>query len=174
MTSPMESVPQLSTLVGAWTLDPARTSITFHTKALWLLPVTGTFHAVEGAGTVGDDGRITGTLVVDATSVNTENATRDKHLHSADFFDVQKYPTVIFTVTDARPAEPGHLHLDGDLTVHGQTRPLTVPAHVVATEDTATITTEVHLDRSSWGLTYTKKGSLLATRVVIKAHFSKS
>ncbi|MFC9765727.1 YceI family protein [Rhodococcus jostii] len=122
----------------------------------------------------GNDGSITGTLVVDAASVNTENAKRDKHLRSADFFDVQKYPTIVFTVTDAHPAGPGHLHLDGDLTVHGQTRPLTVPAHVVATEDTATVTAEVHLDRSSWGLTYTKKGSLLATRVVIKAHFIKS
>ncbi|MFD9670306.1 YceI family protein [Rhodococcus sp. NPDC059968] len=174
MTSPMEPVPHLSTLVGSWTLDPARTSIAFHTKALWLLPVTGTFHAVEGAGTVSNDGSITGTLVVDATSVNTKNSKRDEHLRSADFFDVQKYPTIIFTATEARPAEPGHLHLGADLTVHGQTRPLTVPAHVVATEDTAAVTAEVHLDRSSWGLTYTKKGSRLATHVVIKAHFIKS
>ncbi|MFE5705561.1 YceI family protein [Rhodococcus koreensis] len=174
MTSPMESVPHLSTLAGSWTLDPARTSITFHTKALWILPVTGTFHAVEGAATVGNDGSITGTLVVDAASVNTKNSKRDEHLRSADFFDVQKYPTIIFTAAEARPAEPGHLHLGADLAVHGQTRPLTVPASVVATEDTATVTAEVHLDRSSWGLTYTKKGSRLTTQIVITAHFIKS
>jgi polyisoprenoid-binding protein YceI len=174
MTSPMESVPHLSALAGSWTLDPSRTSITFHTKALWLLPVTGTFQAVEGAGTVSADGNITGTLVVDASSVSTKNNKRDEHLHSADFFDVEKYPTIIFTATDARPAEPGHLHLDADLTVHGQTRPLTVPALVVAKDDTATFTAEVHLDRSDWGLTYTKKGSRLATHVVVDAHFIKS
>jgi polyisoprenoid-binding protein YceI len=174
MTSPMDSTPNLSALAGSWTLDPARTSITFHTKALWILPVTGTFHAVEGTGTVSDNGSITATLVVDATSVNTKNGKRDEHLRSADFFDVQKYPTIIFTVAEARLADPGDVHLAGDLTVHGQTRPLTVPAHVVATDDTATVTAEVHLDRSSWGLTYTKKGSRLATHVVINAHFIKS
>ncbi|MFC0451318.1 YceI family protein [Rhodococcus jostii] len=174
MTSPMESVPNLSALAGSWTLDPSRTSITLHTKALWLLPVNGTFQAVEGAGTVGADGSVTGMLVVDATSVNTENTKRDQHLRSADFFDVQKYPTIVFTAPEARPADTGDLHLDGDLTVHGQTHPLTIPAHVVAAQDTATVTAEVHLDRSNWGLTYTKKGSRLATHVVINAHFIKS
>ncbi|MEU2003144.1 YceI family protein [Rhodococcus sp. NPDC019627] len=174
MTSPMESVPQLSTLAGSWTLEPSRTSITFHTKGLWIFGVTGSFHAVEGTATVGDDGGITGRLVVDATSLNTKNGKRDEHLRSADFFDVEKYPTIVFTAAGARPADPGHVHLDGDLTVHGQTRPLTVSAEVVATDDTATVSAEIHLDRSNWGMTYTKKGSRLATRVVVNAVFVKS
>lgn len=174
MTSPMASVPHLSALAGTWTLDPARTSITFHTKTLWLLPVTGTFQAVEGAATVGNDGSITGTLLVDATSVNTNNRKRDEHLRSADFLDVQKYPTLTFAATQAPAAEPGHRPLDGDLTVHGRTRPLTVTTGVGATEDTATVTADIHLDRSSWGLTNTKWGARLATRVVIEAHFMKS
>jgi polyisoprenoid-binding protein YceI len=131
-------------------------------------------HTVEGIATVGDDGGITGRLVVDATSLNTKNGKRDEHLRSADFFDVQKYPTIVFTAAEARPAHPGHVHLDGDLTVHGQTRPLTVPAEVVATDDTATVSAEILLDRSNWGMTYTKKGSRLATRVVINAVFVKS
>ncbi|MDI9938599.1 MULTISPECIES: YceI family protein [Rhodococcus] len=174
MTTPMEPAANLSAFAGSWTLDPSRTSIAFHTKALWLLPVTGTFQAVQGTGTVSDDGSITGTLVVDATSVNTKNSKRDAHLRAADFFDVQTYPAITFTATEARHAASEHIHLDGDLTVHGQTRPLTVAAHIVATDCTATVTANLHLDRSNWGLTYTKKGSRLATRIVIDAHFVKS
>lgn len=174
MTSPIGSDRDLRGLAGSWALDPARTSITFRAKGLWLFTVTGTFDPVDGTGAVGDDGSVAGTLVVDATSVNTRNRQRDKHLRSADFFDVGTYPTITFTATQVRPGEGGQVDVIGDLTVHGHTRPLTVPAHVVAVDDAATVTAEVRLDRSNWGLRYTKKGSRLATHLLIEASFVKS
>lgn len=174
MTSPIGSIPDLCALAGSWTLDPARTSITFHAKALWLLTVTGTFGSVEGAGTVADDGSVAGTLVVDAASVNTNNRQRDKHLRSADFFDVGAHPAITFTVTQARPGDGGQVDVIGDLTVRGHTRPLTVAASVSAGDDAATVTAEVRVDRSNWGLRYTKKGSRLATHLLIEASFVRS
>lgn len=174
MTSPIESVPDLRALAGSWSLDPARTSITFQAKGLWFFTVTGTFDSVDGAGEVGDDGSVAGTLVIDAGSVNTKNRQRDKHLRSADFLDVQTHPTITFAVAQARRSDAGPIHVGGDLTVNGQTRPLTVPAFVVAADNTATVTAEIAVDRSNWGLHYTKKGSRLATNLVIEASFIKS
>src|ERR1700693_1442394 len=91
-------LPAPVTTAGTWHLDPNRTTIEFHTKAVWgLAKVKGTFSAVSGSGVVGDRGTISGELVVDANSIDTRNKRRDKHLRSADFFDVSAYPTFSFT-----------------------------------------------------------------------------
>src|SRR6202034_3409129 len=63
---------------GAWVLDPSATTIELQTKAMWgLAKVKGSFTAVDGAGTVTADGGVSGTLVIDASSVNTSNSKRD-------------------------------------------------------------------------------------------------
>ena len=174
MTSRIDSVSDLRALAGPWTLVPGRTSITFSAKGLWVFTVSGTFEVADGAGTVGDDGSVTGTLVVDATSLNTGNRPRDEHLRSADFFDVQAYPTITFAAKQVRPGDSGQMDIDGDLAVHGHTRPLNVPAQVVVVDGVATVTADIHLDRSDWGLRYTKKGSRLATRLMVEVAFVKS
>ena len=80
-TSP--GAPQaISDLTGTWTLDPRRAEIQFHTKAMWVLPVSGTLRVTEGSGVVGGDGRVTGCLVVDANSIDTKNKRRDEHLRA--------------------------------------------------------------------------------------------
>ena len=65
-----------------WKMDPANTTIEFHTKSTWVIPVRGRFGALSGQGTVGDDGSVTGSLTIDATSVDTGNRRRDDHLRS--------------------------------------------------------------------------------------------
>ena len=52
MTTPNPTATELSSLSGAWTLDPARTTVTFHTKAMWVLKVKGSLRATEGGGTL--------------------------------------------------------------------------------------------------------------------------
>ena len=69
-----------------------------HTTAIWgLAKVKGTFTAVGGTATVADHGSISGDLIVDAGSIDTRNKRRDKHLRSAEFFDVSTHPTLTFT-----------------------------------------------------------------------------
>ena len=173
MTTPNEVASDLSTLTGTWTLDPARTSIEFHTKAVWLLPVVGTAKAIEGSGAVAPDGTLSGTLVVDAASIDTKNKKRDAHLRTEDFFEVVKYPTITFTAASGRLTAPGRVELVGDLTVHGRSTPLTLTGEVTAAGTAATVTTEVEIDRSQFGMTWTKLGAGLHNRIVVSAHFDK-
>ena len=76
MESANESSLDLRDFAGQWVLDPDRTSIAFHTKAMWVLPVKGRATAIEGVGTVDPDGGLSGTLVVDAASLDTRNEAR--------------------------------------------------------------------------------------------------
>jgi polyisoprenoid-binding protein YceI len=77
-------------------------------------------------GTVRWDGKDLASAVVeatiDATTINTREPKRDAHLRSADFFDVEKFPTLTFKSTKVEPVSPGRLRMTGDLTIHGVTR----------------------------------------------------
>jgi polyisoprenoid-binding protein YceI len=173
MTSPSQATI-LSQLSGSWILDPERTSIKLHTKAMWLLKVEGTAKALEGGGSVAPDGKVTGTLVIDAASIDTKTPKRDEHLRTADFFETEKYPTITFAASSGRLTGSGDVELTGSLTIHGQTKPMTLLTQVTPQDDSVTVSTEVHLDRSDWGLTWAKMGAKLATRVVVSAHFKKA
>ncbi|MGD0881738.1 MAG: YceI family protein [Acidimicrobiales bacterium] len=174
MTSPSQNSPDLSNFAGNWELDRDRTSIEFHTKALWVIPTKGTFRALEGMGTVSGDGGISGTFVIDAASVDTKNKKRDAHLRTADFFEVETFPTVIYEATSGRLTGPRTVDLDGTLTVHGETRPLEVSANLSVVADSVTVSAELDIDRSTWGLTLTPFGAGLMNRVVIGAVFRKA
>jgi polyisoprenoid-binding protein YceI len=175
MTSPTRNPPELASFVGTWTLDPDRTSIAFRTKALWMFPVKGTAKATEGSGTVNGDGSLSGTLVVDAASISTGLKKRDAHLQTNDFFDVATFPTLTFEATGGRPTGAGTFELTGTLTVHGESRPVTLSVDVGTTgTDVVTLATEVEIDRSEWGLTLTPFGAGLKNRVVVSATYRKS
>jgi len=173
MTMPDETAVGLSAYAGRWTLDPSQTSIEFHTKAMWVLGVKGTFKSIEGGGTVGTDGSVNGSLVLDAASVDTKKKKRDDHLRTADFFEVNAFPTITFAVTGARPKGAGKVELTGDLTIHGTARPLTLLADVSTDNGSATLSAEVDIDRSAWGLTWAKMGAAVTNHVVISARFTK-
>ena len=164
----------LAVSAGTWTLDPAVSTVELHTKAMWgLAKVKATFTALEGSGVVTADGDVTGTLVVDAASVNTGNAKRDEHLRGSDFFEVATYPTFIYTATGATHGPDGVITFTGTLTVHGQTRPLSLTATAAGT-DRVTVTAKAEIDRSQWGLTWAKMGAGLHNRVTVTATFTKS
>lgn len=87
---------------GRWVLDPAGSRADFYVRHFWgLITVHGWFDRLSGAGTVAADGTMTGTVIIDATSVSSKNKQRDQHLRSADFFDVERHPRVVITVTEA-------------------------------------------------------------------------
>jgi polyisoprenoid-binding protein YceI len=174
LTSPNQSPDDVRDIVGKWVLDPDHTTIVFHTKAMWVLPAKGTVKAIEGVGAVGTDGGLSGTLVIDATSIDTKNKKRDAHLRTADFFEVETYPTITFEATSGRVSGSGQLELNGTLTVHGQTRPLTVVAEFTVAGDVATVSTEVAIDRSEWGLSLTPFGAGLKNRITVSANFRKA
>ncbi len=162
----------VSDLTGSWNLDPQRTTIQFTTKALWITTVNGTLRATEGTGTVAADGSVNGRIVVDANSIDTKNKKRDEHLRNADFFDVKKYPSMVFDMTDVYLGAPGQSTLKGTLSIHGMSRPIEFQA-ALRTESDEAVTLDVHtnIDRSEWGLGWTKMGAGLHNSVTIKATF---
>ena len=166
----------LSNASGTWRLDPESTSIEFHTKAMWgLAKVKGTFSAESGSAVVGDQGAISGDLVVNAASIDTENKKRDEHLRSADFFEVSKYPTFTFSASEATPSRDGKLNIKGALLIKGKSQPIEfVEATTRSSPDRMTLETQVAIDRRQWGMTWAKLGSGLVNRVVVVAQFERS
>jgi len=160
--------------IGTWILDIARTSIEFHTKAMWIINVKGTAKAVSGTGTVGADGSVQGTLTIDASSINTNNKKRDTHLQTADFFDTASYPTIDFEVSSGRLLESNRAEVSGSLTIHGQTLPVVVTGTVERDDTSVTLHAEVDdLDRKDWGMSWAKMGAGTHNRIIIRAPFTK-
>ena len=138
----------LTSLVGTWRLNPQRTSVSFRTRAAWLIRAKGTLQAIEGTVDVDADGRVTGEIVMDPTSIDSKVKKRDNHLRSSDFFNVANHPTITFTVTDVLPAPSGDLEVVGNLAVHGRSTSLVLLAEVALAGEPATVSTEVVITKS--------------------------
>jgi len=166
----------LAATAGIWKLDSSASTVELVTKAMWgLATVKAVFKPTEGGGTVGDDGSVAGTLVVDASSVATKSKKRDNHLRGGDFFEVETYPTFTYTATGSRPVSGNQVTVIGTLTVHGESRPLDIPVTVSgAGPNQVRVTGEVEIDRSKWGLTWAKMGAGLINQVTVTAVFTRA
>ena len=107
-----------------WDIDTAHSSAQFAVKHLMVSTVCGDFG--KTTGTIEFDGKNVSSIkvnaTIDATSINTRNEGRDKHLKSADFFDVEKFPTITFTSKSVAAAGAGKFKVTGDLTMRGVTK----------------------------------------------------
>jgi polyisoprenoid-binding protein YceI len=140
---------------GAWVLDPAGSSVKFVGKSFWgMVPVRGTFGTVSGQGTVGEDGSVSGQLVIDAASLGTKNKKRDTHLRSADFFNVEKYPAVTVTV-DSAVLDGSTLTCTGTMEAAGKSVPVSFTATVEsAAADAVVLKAVLPMARSTFGMTW--------------------
>jgi polyisoprenoid-binding protein YceI len=168
-----DSVPaQLdrAALAGTWVLDPARSTVQLRSKSMWgLVPVKGSFGTVSGEATVSPAGEVSGTLTVDAASVNTGMAKRDQHLKSGDFFAADTYPSIVFTV-DQIQTSGAEVTVSGRLTVRDQTRPLSFPVTpAVHGDGEVELDAEVPVDRTDYGLTWNQLG-MAGTHNTITVH----
>ena len=117
----------LSDLDGTYTIDASHSRIGFSTRHAMVTKVRGAFNEVEGTATTGPDlADAAIQLTMQVASVDTRSADRDGHLKSADFFDVETYPTITFTSTEVSAVDPATLRVTGDLTIKDVTRPVTV------------------------------------------------
>ena len=107
-----------------WQIDPRHSSAQFAVTHLMISTVRGEFHQVNGTVIVddGDISRSSVTVTIDATTVDTREPDRDKHLKSPDFFDVEKYPTMTFKSTKVESIGVGKLRVTGDLSIRGVTK----------------------------------------------------
>ena len=124
-----------SPLTGTWAVDPAHSTVEFSVKHLGIATVKGVFREFEGSLVIGEDlasASAAGTVKV--ASVDTNEPQRDEHLRSPDFFDAATYPEVTFASTAIRPVDDEVFEIDGEITLHGVTRPITLTAEIQGLE----------------------------------------
>lgn len=118
---------------AAWEIDVAHSGVTFQVRHFFTM-TPGRFG--QFGGTVmfdeADPANSSVELTIDAASINTDNAKRDEHLRSADFFNVEKFPTLAFKSTKVeKTGTPNVYNVTGEFTMLGVTKPLTVSVEVI-------------------------------------------
>jgi len=109
-----------------WGVDNAHSSVKFSVSHLVISDVEGNFKKYTGEVSAAkpDFTDASVDFSVDVASINTDNDMRDKHLKSPDFFDVEKYPSMTFKSTSVKKLSGNKYELNGDLTIHGVTKPV--------------------------------------------------
>ena len=151
------------TTTTAWNLDPIHSTAEFKVKHMMISNVKGQFTGIFGALTL-DEADIENSRVeasIDAASINTREAQRDAHLKSADFFDVERFPTLTFRSTRVQRAGDDELKVTGDLTIHGVTRKVvfkvegpTAPAKDPWGNTRIGLSATTKINRKDFGLTW--------------------
>jgi polyisoprenoid-binding protein YceI len=110
--------------IATWKLDPAHSSADFKVKHMMISNVKGSFNGLSGTlyENIADPSLSTVEASIDISTISTGDAQRDAHLKSADFLDVEKYPTMTFKSTSVKPNGDGGYNVTGDLTLHGAMR----------------------------------------------------
>ncbi len=108
--------------VGTWNIDPVHSEVGFSVRHMMVSKVRGRFTNFSGQLVTADDPTASSvTAEIDLKSINTGNEQRDDHIRSADFFEVETYPTMTYRSTGVRVVG-GEYILDGELTLKGVTR----------------------------------------------------
>jgi polyisoprenoid-binding protein YceI len=150
-------VPQIT-----YEIDPAHTSVHFSVRHMMVSNVRGEFGKTTGKITFDPENPANSTVeaTIDVSSIATRDEQRDGHLKSADFFDVEKFPSITFHSTKVEAADGGG-KITGDLTIHGVTRPITLEVEGPSSEakdpwgkQRIGVSATAKLSRKDFGLTW--------------------
>jgi len=147
----------------SYSVDPVHSEVSFRIRH-FVSRVRGQFRDFSGT-IVKDDENPAATkveFVIQATSIDTDHDRRDNHLRSADFFDVEKFPTITFTSTAVERVAESEYRVTGHLTMHGITKALTLPVRFEGELPDgqggfrAAFSTEQRLDRKEFGIVWNR------------------
>lgn len=111
-------------VAGTWEIDPVHSDVSFTVRHMMVSKVRGKFHDVRGTIVTAENPLESQVSAeIDVNSVDTGNEQRDEHVRSAEFLDTATYPTMTYRSTSVRP-KGDNLLVEGDLTLHGVTRPV--------------------------------------------------
>ena len=115
-----------------YNLDVEHTAVTFKVRHFFS-KVPGRFAKFSGTLMIDEENFASSSvkIEIDATSIDTNEEARDRHLRSDAFFDVENHPTITFESTRIRPRGDTKLFIDGNLTMRGVTKPVTLEAEVL-------------------------------------------
>jgi len=131
-SQPAKEKPAASA-AGTYKVDPVHSSNVFCIRHLGVTNFYGRFNETAGTFVLNDDdpAKDAFEITIKATSIDTHNEARDKHLKSDAFFDVEKYPDITFKSTAVKKEGAGVLVVTGDLTLHGTTKPITTTVMLI-------------------------------------------
>jgi len=185
------STPQTTTTTAktTWNIDPAHSAAEFKVKHMMISNVKGHFAKVTGVLNL-DETDLANSRVealIEAASLETRDAQRDAHLKSADFFDVEKFPTLSFKSTRINLVRAGELAIEGDLTIKGVTRKVlfsvegpTPPAKDPWGNTRVAVSATTKISRKDFGLTWNaplESGGILVgdeVTITLDAQFVKA
>jgi polyisoprenoid-binding protein YceI len=123
-----ESTPETAELSGDYSIDPAHSRLGFVARHAMVTKVRGQFSDVEGTIHLdaADPARSHAEVKIKTASVNTAQQQRDDHLRSADFFDVEQFPEIVFRTTSIEPLGDNNYRVTGDLSIRKITQPVSV------------------------------------------------
>jgi polyisoprenoid-binding protein YceI len=143
-----------------WNIDPSHSSLQFAVRHMVISKVRGQFSRWEGALDLDpaspEGGKVS--VKIDAASINTHEPKRDEHLRSADFFDVEKFPEILFASTRVEKLSKNRFQLTGELTLHGVTRTIQLETELLGTgkdpwgNDRVAFSAQTSLSRKEFGL----------------------
>ncbi|MEP7279816.1 MAG: YceI family protein [Bacteroidota bacterium] len=158
--------------MSKWIFDPNHTEVGFKVKHLVISTVSGKFGSFEGSVEAKkkdfSDAKISFSVAIN--SVYTGQEQRDAHLKSADFFNAEKYPQLLFVSSQLVPLKGNEYKLKGDLTIHGVTKPTELNVEFGGIQDDlygqtiAGFEIEGKIKRSDFGLNWnavTESGGLV-------------
>ena len=152
-------------VAGTWKIDTSHSSAGFRVKHLMITNVSGTMHGVEGTVDIDDKdptkSKVSAT--VDATTIDTNEAKRDEHLKSPDFFNTAKNPKITFVSKSVKTAGAGKLAVTGALTMNGVTKDVvldvegpTAPIKGMAGDQRRGLTATTTLNRKDYNINWNK------------------
>jgi polyisoprenoid-binding protein YceI len=147
--------------MSAWTLDPAHSQIEFAVKHMMVTTVRGQFRKFAVDVDFDEESPERSSIVahIDASSIDTGMEARDAHLRSGDFFDAEAFPELAFRSTRITAAGDAY-KIEGDLTIKGVTRPITLDAEIGGVVPNlqggrrAAFGATTKISRKAWGLTW--------------------
>jgi len=175
---------KLNELSGTYQLDASHSRVGFIARHAMIAKVRGSFDQVEGKAVIDGASPSNSSLevTIQATSIDTRDANRDGHLRSADFFDVEKYPTITFVGKEFAIVDDETVEVTGDLTIKDVTKSVTVPFEfggaAVDPFGNSRIGFEgqVTVNRKDWGLTWNAAletgGVLVGEKIVLDLEVS--
>lgn len=162
-------------IAGTWKIDPGHALVGFLGRHFMLTKVRGRFTSVSGSVVVAENPHESKVSVaIDMTSINSGDDTRDNHLKSEDFFDIEKFPTASF-VSDSVTWDGANGSMTGMLTIKDIARPVTLQVSYVGyardpwDNDRAIFSAHGRVNREDWNLTWNMplaNGGLLVSKEI--------
>ncbi|HEY1429675.1 MAG TPA: YceI family protein [Candidatus Tumulicola sp.] len=154
--------PAIAAANETWTVDPVHSNAQFTAKHFGIVPVVGTIPIKSASVTLSGSSQIPVSVKadLDVSKIDTHNDDRDGDLRSEHFFNAAANPNIRFTSTKVEGTDPKHFTIVGDLTMAGQTHPVTLDAQVLAAgksprgRSIIAYSATATVDRTQWGMTY--------------------